>query len=224
MTIKKGLYIAVEGIDGSGKSSLIKALAKTLEANKNAVVVTKEPGGTDLGKTLRSLVQSHKKNICNKAEFLLFAADRTQHISSIVTPALEQGNIVISDRSFISSIAYQGYGRGLDKEMINKVNTWAMNDAMPDLIIYLALDPEIAFKRIAERQKTLTSFEQEKITFWQNVIKGFEDCCLVYKNMVKIDADRPLDVICNEVATLILNARTIRQTQGERDSLKHMEI
>lgn len=195
---KKGLYITVEGIDGSGKSELIKRLAEYLKpCVATDIIVTKEPGGTELGKTLRTLVQSHKSIICDRAEFLLFAADRAQHIQSIVLPALGKGSIVISDRSFISSIAYQGFGRGLDCDTLMNINEWAINGVRPDVILYLQLDPSIARQRIEVRNEIKTSFEQEQLDFWKRVIKGFEYCCTRYPNMKSLDAFRPQNEVFN---------------------------
>lgn len=194
---QKGCYIVVEGIDGSGKSLLVRKLAALIEKERMAseVVITKEPGGTELGKTLRALVQARKALICDQAEFLLFAADRAQHIRSVVTPALEQDKIVISDRSFISSIAYQGFGRGLDCDIITTVNEWVLNGVVPNVIVYLELDPMVAHARIEERNEARTAFEQEQQDFWARVIDGFDHCCKRYPQMIRIDATQTVDAV-----------------------------
>src|SRR3990172_1551765 len=123
---KRGLLITLEGIDGSGKSTLANAIVTALTTLGKHVVLTKEPGGTALRTELRAILQTQKNPVCDKAEFLLFAADRSQHFKELIVPALEQGQIVISDRMADSSLAYQGFGRGLDKEMISSINRWAM--------------------------------------------------------------------------------------------------
>lgn len=201
---RRGFYIAVEGIDGSGKSGLVMRLATLLENSLALnVVVTKEPGGTELGKTLRELVNANKLIVCDKAEFLLFAADRAQHIKTVVTPALQRGTIVLSDRSFISSIAYQGFGRGLDCDLITNVNEWVLNGVMPDVILYLDLDPTIAYKRIEVRNEEKTSFEQEREMFWARVIKGFNHCCQKYPNMIRIDASGNAECVAQKAFDVV---------------------
>jgi dTMP kinase len=184
---KSGFLIAIEGIDGCGKSSLAQALAAELGKKNNDVLLTKEPGGTQLGKQLRELLHARKNMICDSAEYLLFAADRAQHFAEIIMPALRADKIIISDRMSDSSLAYQGYGRGIDRDMIARVNTWAMQGVQPDMIIYLRIDAQTALQRVMSRQETLTSFEQEKIDFWQRVIDGFEEIFATKKNVITLD-------------------------------------
>src|ERR1700730_16197149 len=132
--MNKGMLIVIEGIDGAGKSTLAKSLADILTTQGNTVLLTKEPGGSQLGKQLRTILQNQPIPITPIAEYLLFAADRAQHIEQVVKPALERGAIVISDRMGDSSLAYQGYGRGIDKNNIRTVNQWAMQGLTPDLV------------------------------------------------------------------------------------------
>ncbi|MFA6527644.1 MAG: dTMP kinase [Candidatus Babeliales bacterium] len=201
---KKGFYIAIEGIDGSGKSALIKHLAALIQSGVTTeIVVTKEPGGTELGKTLRGLVHDNKAIICDEAEFLLFAADRAQHIRSVVAPDLKQGKIVISDRSFISSIAYQGFGRGLDCGVITTINDWAINGVTPDIIFYLEIDPALALGRIEKRNEAKTSFEREQADFWARVIEGFNYCCAKYPQVIKLDASAPEEIVAQNAFEIV---------------------
>lgn len=202
--MNKGKYIVIEGIDGCGKSVLTSNLVTLLkrQASSTGILITKEPGGTELGKTLRAMVNQRKASLCDKAEFLLFAADRAQHIASVIVPALEQGTVVISDRSFISSIAYQGFGRGLDHAMITRVNEWVLGGLQPDVIVYLELDPAVAHARIEARNEVRTAFEKEQHNFWARVRAGFDACCAQYPQMVKIDATLPPE----EVAQRAFNA------------------
>lgn len=173
--MQTGKLITFEGIDGSGKSTLSKAVYEKLLNQGFSVLLTKEPGATEFGKTLRKMLQESEVKIDPKAEFLLFAADRAQHIEQVVLPALKAGKIVISDRMADSSLAYQGYGRNLDKEIINKVNSWAMQGLKPDLTIYIKIDYETAIGRIKKRDEKLTNFEKEKTEFFQRVIQGFDE-------------------------------------------------
>ncbi len=175
ITLNRGVLIAVEGIDGSGKSSLVKNLSALLEKAGLPVRTTREPGATPLGKQLRTLVQEKSVAICPEAEFLLFAADRAQHMHEIVLPALAQNKIVISDRMKDSSLVYQGYGRGLDRTFINTVNSWTMQNREPDLTLYVNVDIQTASERIKKRNEKLTSFEKEHAQFIQKLIDGFND-------------------------------------------------
>ncbi len=174
IAIKKGILIAIEGIDGSGKSTLAKNLYSSLVAQKHSVLLTKEPGGTQLGQELRTLVQEKKYPICSQAEFLLFATDRAQHFHEIIIPNLQAKKIVLSDRMSDSSLVYQGYGRGLDIKTINTVNNWVMQGIKPDITIYVKVTSDLAMKRILARNAALTSFEKEKQDFIERLVQGFD--------------------------------------------------
>lgn len=179
----KGLLITIEGIDGSGKTTLIQSIAKKLLAQNIPFITTKEPGGTDLGKQIRSMVQNQSIPLCPKAEFLLFSADRAQHFEQKIIPALTQGVIVLSDRMGDSSVVYQGYARGLDIEMINSVNTWTMNGITPDITFYLRIEAQESINRILKRNIALTAFEKESSDFTQKLIAGFDD---LFKNKAHV--------------------------------------
>jgi len=194
-TLKNGLLIAVEGIDGAGKSVLCTHLKDRL-ASSYEIVMTKEPGGTVLGKGLRETLLAKDVPVCEKAEFLLFATDRAQHFEQVVLPALKEGKVVISDRMADSSLVYQAYGRGLDAGIINTVNNWVMNNRQPDLVFYLKITPEEAYKRIHRRNMPLTSFERE-ITFMHKIANGFDALVAPRKNVVTLDALLSPDVIIN---------------------------
>lgn len=142
--------------------------------------------------------------ICPKAEYLLFAADRAQHFDQVIIPALKKNILVISDRLADSSLAYQGFGRGLDCTMINTINTWAMNERYPDVTLYIKVSPDVAYERIIKRQEALTSFEQEKKTFMLNVLKGFESIFKERSNVLYISGEQnPEDVLQDAHTQLI---------------------
>lgn len=183
-----GKLITFEGIDGCGKSLLVHNLAAALEKAGYPLLVTKEPGGTWLGMHLRGILQQRTAPLDAKSEFLLFAADRAQHFTQVIIPALQEGKIVLSDRMADSSLAYQGYGRGIDKEMISVVNRWAMQNLAPDVTVYLKISHEQARTRIAARQEKLTAFEREPAAFWNNVIAGFETIYAGRSNVLTVDA------------------------------------
>lgn len=186
-----GILISFEGIDGCGKSTLAHALAEHIKAQGKPVLLTKEPGGSTLGTHLRTIVQTSKEHLCAEAEFLLYAADRAQHMQTIIIPALHEGEIIISDRMNDSSVAYQGYGRGLDIAMIKKINAWVMKnphddtskELLQDLIFFIDIDPQTAMNRIIQRNEQITRFEQEKIDFWQRVRTGYQ---AIFKNRPEV--------------------------------------
>lgn len=202
ISLKKGILIAIEGIDGSGKSTLAKNLHQFLN-QKYAVLLTKEPGGTQLGQQLRQLVQEKKMPICSKAEFLLFATDRAQHFHELIIPALEQNKIVISDRMSDSSLVYQGYGRGLDISTITTINTWVMNTVKPDITIFVKVSAQTAMNRIVARNAELTSFEKEKQDFIERLVIGFDS---LYKNrtdVIILDGNQSVDAIAQNAYSAV---------------------
>lgn len=171
---KRGLLIVVEGIDGSGKSTLCRNLHTALLKKDHKTALTKEPGGTLLGKELRAILQTQNVPVCPQAEYLLFAADRSQHFKDLIIPKLNTGYLIISDRMGDSSIAYQGYGRGLSIEMIQQINAWTMQNIEPDISFYVRISAEESKKRIRARGKTLTAFEKERDEFTQRLVHGFD--------------------------------------------------
>lgn len=183
--LKKGLLVVLEGIDGSGKTLLAKNLFEQLQESFK-VLLTKEPGGSQLGQYLRTILQDRPFPVNAKAEFLLYAADRAQHFTEVVMPALAENSLIISDRMNDSSVVYQGYGRGLDIATIQAINTWAMNSIKPDLTIYVRIDAETARKRLVERGK-LSVFDQESLAFFEKLIEGFEQLYKNRKNVIILD-------------------------------------
>jgi len=195
-----GILIAVEGIDGAGKSSLITRLTPFLGTLQYTVVPTKEPGGTRLGAELRTLLQYQPIPIAPRAECLLFAADRAQHFHEIVIPALKNGSLVVSDRMGDSSLAYQGFGRGHDFTIVKIINQWTMQGIEPDLTIYLKIPVDLAYERMELRNTKKTVFESQKREFLERVARGFDQ---LYKDtnrtdLIIIDATKPQEVVVNE--------------------------
>jgi len=182
-----GLLISIEGIDGSGKSSLAYNLTQKCHEAGYPIILTKEPGGTPFGMRLRPLLNYQEEPLAPRAEFLCFAADRAHHFEQLILPALSEGKIVISDRLADSSLVYQGYGRGLDCSMIQTVNAWAMQNRFPDIIFYLKIDPQKAIERIIARNATLTSFEKE-VAFVTRTAEGFEQLVAPRKEVLTLDA------------------------------------
>ncbi|WP_327681819.1 dTMP kinase [Streptomyces sp. NBC_00467] len=166
-----GFFIAIEGGDGAGKSTQVEALAQWIRAKGHEVVVTREPGATPVGKRLRSiLLDVSSAGLSNRAEALLYAADRAEHVGSVVRPALERGAIVISDRYIDSSVAYQGAGRDLSPTEIARISRWATDGLVPHLTVLLDVSPEAARERFTEAPDRL---ESEPAEFHQRVRSGF---------------------------------------------------
>ncbi|MFI8517776.1 dTMP kinase [Streptomyces sp. NPDC085481] len=166
-----GFFIALEGGDGAGKSTQVEALAEWIRAKGHEVVVTREPGATPIGKRLRSiLLDVSSTGLSNRAEALLYAADRAEHIDSLVRPALERGAVVISDRYIDSSVAYQGAGRDLSPTEIARINRWATGGLVPHLTVLLDVSPETARERFTEAPDRL---ESEPPEFHARVRAGF---------------------------------------------------
>ncbi|MFC9397681.1 dTMP kinase [Streptomyces sp. NPDC057027] len=166
-----GFFIALEGGDGAGKSTQVQALAEWIRAKGHEVVVTREPGATPIGKRLRSiLLDVSSAGLSNRAEALLYAADRAEHVDSLVRPALERGAIVISDRYIDSSVAYQGAGRDLSPTEIARISRWATDGLVPHLTVVLDVSPETARERFTEAPDRL---ESEPPEFHARVRAGF---------------------------------------------------
>jgi dTMP kinase len=159
----RGLFLTLEGGDGSGKSTQSALLAEWLESQGRTVVVTREPGGTDLGDEIREIVLHRRGHIAPRAEALLYAADRAHHIATKVRPALERGEVVLQDRYLDSSVAYQGAGRVLDPDEVRRLSLWATDDLLPDLTILLDLDESVGRDRLKARTRydRLEDEEQE---------------------------------------------------------------
>ncbi|MDL2075376.1 dTMP kinase [Streptomyces sp. GXMU-J15] len=166
-----GFFIALEGGDGAGKSTQAEALAEWIRGKGHEVVVTREPGATPVGKRLRSiLLDVSSAGLSHRAEALLYAADRAEHVDTVVRPALERGAVVISDRYIDSSVAYQGAGRDLSPTEIARINRWATNGLVPHLTVLLDVDPQTARERFTEAPDRL---ESEPAEFHARVRSGF---------------------------------------------------
>ncbi|WP_329338458.1 dTMP kinase [Streptomyces sp. NBC_01352] len=166
-----GFFIALEGGDGAGKSTQAEALAEWIRAKGHEVVVTREPGATPVGKRLRSiLLDVSSAGLSHRAEALLYAADRAEHVDTVVRPALERGAVVVSDRYIDSSVAYQGAGRDLSPTEIARINRWATDGLVPNLTVLLDVSPEIARERFTEAPDRL---ESEPAEFHARVRSGF---------------------------------------------------
>lgn len=168
-----GLFITFEGGDGSGKTTQIGLLQHWLADNGHSVVVTREPGGTVLGNELRDIILHSTGFIAPRAEALLYAADRSHHIYTLVRPALERGDIVVQDRYFDSSVAYQGAGRVLDPTEVRELSLWATERLMPDLTVLLDVPANVAKARQLEDDRRFDRLEAEAEDFHQRVRESY---------------------------------------------------
>jgi len=164
-----GLWITVEGGDGSGKTTQSELLTTWLEERGRTVVRTREPGGTEVGQLIRDIVLHHRGDIVPRAEALLYAADRAHHVATVVRPARERGDVVLQDRYLDSSVAYQGAGRVLDAEEIRNLSLWATDGALPDLTILLDIDEATARTRLNAADKPFDRLEAEGDSFHARV-------------------------------------------------------
>jgi dTMP kinase len=187
--LKSGMLVSVEGIDCCGKTTLAKHLERFFSEKKYTVILTREPGGSPLGNELREIVHKQKDPLCSKSEYLLYAADRAQHFNRIVIPALDAKMLVISDRCADSSVAYQGFGLGLDVSKIDQINKWAMGGAKPNLVVYVKVDIDTALYRLSLRQEIPTVIEKRKREFWQKVSDGFDKIFATRNDVVAVDGN-----------------------------------
>jgi dTMP kinase len=165
-----GYFIAFEGGEGAGKSTQEGLLAQSLVERGHAVVRTREPGGTAAGEQIRHVLLSPEfEGLDPRAEALLFAASRGEHVARVIRPALERGDVVICDRYIDSSIAYQGYGRDLGPSRVRDLSMWATGDLLPDLTVVLDVDPEVGLARFAQRDR----LEAEPLEYHRSVRAGF---------------------------------------------------
>lgn len=207
MEKQPGIFISFEGSEGSGKTTQIDRLASKLEERGEDVLVTREPGGTDIGEDIRHLLK-HNNNgdqMCPETELLLFAASRAQLVRQVIVPALAEGKIVLCDRFLDSTTVYQGVARQLSSEPVHVINAFAVGDMQPDLTVILDIPAEVGFKRIKHRASDLPDrMEKENIEFYKLVREGYLVLAdSLPERFTVINGDRSPDDIATEVWTEI---------------------
>ena len=211
----RGIFVTMEGIDGSGKSTQFKMLADALSDRGIEVVLTREPGGTPLGDRMRAVLLSNEsRNLAPAAELFLMAADRAQDVAEVIRPAIEAGGLVISDRYADSTIAFQGYGRGLDLDTINDVNRLATGGLAPDLTILFDLDPRQPLARLDAIvtgearfgfEPGMTRFDEEELDFHVRVRNGYLKLASAEPaRFCVLDAAQPIEGTHQQVLSLVL--------------------
>lgn len=196
----EGLFVTLEGGDGSGKSTQIAFLRQWFEDRGREVVQTFEPGGTELGKEIREIVLHSRGHITPRSEALLYAADRAHNIATIVRPALERGAVVIQDRYLDSSVAYQGAGRILDSAEIRDLSLWATEGLKPNLTVLMDIDPAVSRDRLNAENKRFDRLEAEALDFHARVREAYlETAQAEPERFLVIDATLPKEEIRDRI-------------------------
>ena len=192
----RGLFITIEGPDGSGKSTQIENIKKFFEDKNIEIVFTREPGGTAIGERIREIILDNSfKEMDPMTEAMLYAASRAQHVAQKIRPALEAGKVVVCDRFVDSSLAYQGYGRELG-EAVEIINSYAVKECMPDVTFLMKLDPDVGKHRIQENRGSQDRLEHEKLAFHRKVYEGYLELEKKYpERIIGIDASLGIDEI-----------------------------
>ena len=194
-----GKFITLEGPDGSGKSTIIRMIGEYLKKENIDFIETREPGGTDIGEDIRDIILDNKNtSMSYETEALLYAASRGQHVHEKISPALKEDKVVLCDRFILSSLAYQGVGRGLGIEEVKKINDFALKGVYPDLILFFHIDPKVTLERKLGNIDT-DRLENLGSDFHQKVYKGYMELLKMYpKNIVMIDASRSIQEVLKQ--------------------------
>ncbi|MDZ5608711.1 dTMP kinase [Bacillus pseudomycoides] len=204
----KGLFVTIEGPEGSGKSTLITKLLPYFEKKEQKVIATREPGGIAISEEIRGILHKQEYTMMEaRTEALLYAAARRQHLVEKVMPALKKNYLVICDRFIDSSLAYQGYARGLGIDKVFEINRFATEDCMPKLTIYLDIEPEVGLARIEkDANREVNRLDMESMQFHKRVREGYLQLVERFSNrIVVVNADQPIEKIMEEVIQLIEN-------------------
>ena len=199
-------FITFEGGECSGKTTVINAISEEFKKRNIDFIVTREPGGIRIAEDIRNLILDVKNtDMTPECEALLYAASRMQHLTQKVIPAIKDNKIVLCDRFLDSSLAYQGYARGLGMENILNVNSFALN-YLPELTIFIDVTPEVALKRMFNKDRggKCDRLDQEKIDFHENVYKGYHELLKMYPDrIVRVDGNKSLDEVVNDCKNIV---------------------
>ena len=199
--MERGLFITFEGADGCGKTTQLRLLAEDLKSKGYDVVITREPGAKGLGEKIREILLKYDGAVSDRCESFLFLADRAQHIDMIINPAVLNGKIVLCDRHTDSSVAYQGYGRGLPVERIKMLNDLAVNGRYPDVTLVFDVDVETSMTRVGDEKDRMESAGME---FFNRVRNGYLEIAKQEPDRVKVlDARKSIEEIHSDVKKLI---------------------
>jgi len=198
--MKKGLLITIEGMDGSGKTTQINMIRDYISEKGYNVVLVREPGSTKISEKIRDIILDPANGtMAATTEMLLYASARAQLVAEIIKPAIENGSVVVCDRFIDSSIAYQGFGRGIDINTIMDVNMAAMDGMMPNITFFIDISPEVALKR-RMASSTADRIEQERMEFHMKAYEGYKRLANLYPERIKtIDGNRTVEEISQEI-------------------------
>ena len=201
---KRGKFITFEGCEGCGKSTQVRLFNEYLTKENIPHIFTREPGGEKISEEIRRiLLDANNAEMTDECEALLYAASRVQHLNDRVEPALKEGKLVVCDRYVDSSLAYQGYGRGLGLEFVSSINNFALKNYLPDVTVFIDLSPEAAFKRKHGADEN-DRLEQAGMAFHQRVYEGFKQVAAAYpERFVCVDGTKTPDEIFAEVLAVL---------------------
>ncbi len=200
------MFISLEGMDGAGKTTQFKLLLEHLNSKGYDIVVTREPGGTPISEKIRSVILD-KENMGMNAmcEAMLYAASRAEHVDKVIKPALKEGKIVLCDRYVHSSIAYQGYGRQLGADVVEKMNDNAIDGIKPDVTFILMLSPQSVHERLTKSGKDLDRLEREGVEFFERIHRGFTELAQKDPRILLIDASDTIENIASIISQSVDN-------------------
>jgi len=199
--------ISLEGVEGSGKSTIITYIKDYLENKGEQVVVTREPGGIDIAEQIRSVIlDQNNTEMESRTEALLYAAARRQHLVEKIMPSLNEGKIVLCDRFIDSSLAYQGHARGLGIDKVLSINEFAIGSFMPNLTLYLDLDPQIGLARISKNKgREVNRLDLEEMNFHIKVREGYDEVLTRFpERIVKVNADQEVHKVLSDIEGILL--------------------
>lgn len=200
-------FISFEGGEGSGKTTLIEMLSNELSQKGYNIVKTREPGGSKIAEEIRNVILNvDNVDMDYMTEALLLAASRRQHLTEVIIPALNEGKIVVCDRYVDSSLAYQGYARGLGINEVYEINKYATEGILPILTLYIDVDPYIGLGRIKSNQRKVDRLDLEKMSFHQKVREGYLELAKMFSDRIKIiDGNRSAEEIYKDIKREVLN-------------------
>ena len=207
--MKPGLFVTFEGCEGCGKTTVMKRVTELLIAQHIDVLSTREPGGSVIAEEIRNIILDKKNTDMDpKTEALLYAASRRQHLVEIVLPALKAGKTVLSDRYLDSSLAYQGYARGIGIDDVMSINSFAIDGKFPDMTFFLDLSPEEGLRRIAENgNREVNRLDLEKLPFHKKVYEGYQILLRKYPERIRvIDASQSVEAESHAITAIITKA------------------
>ena len=209
--MQKGLFITFEGADGSGKTTQLNLMKSFLEEKGYEVVVTREPGALELGRKIREILLHYEGKVADKCEMFLFLADRAQHVETFIKPAINEGKIVLCDRHTDSTVAYQGYGRGQDVNLLKELNKIAVNGLEPDLTLLYDVSTETAQNRVGSEKDRM---ESAGIEFHKKVRNGYLELQKENPERIKlINANNSIEKVFDDSKNIII--KLIQEKLGE---------